>query len=103
MKVGATLVYGLLLEAGGLMGFLKAGSKASLAAGCALGLLAWVGAVLLWSAQPAGCWVAFAAALFVTGYFGIKFILALRQGSPKGRAAGLVLLSLAEIAVLWLG
>ena len=48
------IVFGLLTIAGGIMGFVKAGSHASLIAGSLSGLLLLLGAFLLPSHAPLG-------------------------------------------------
>jgi len=51
------IVFGLLTAVGGLMGYLKAQSVASLVAGGIAGILLIVGALLIPRAwQPAWCW-----------------------------------------------
>ncbi|MCK6471808.1 MAG: TMEM14 family protein [Planctomycetes bacterium] len=73
----ATVIYGGLIEAGGVIGFLVAKSKPSLIAGAALGNLALIGGILLLLEIPEGRWAAIGAAGLVGLAFAVKLAKAL--------------------------
>lgn len=73
----ATVIYGSLIEAGGVIGFLVAKSKPSLIAGAVLGNLALIGGILLLLEIPEGRWAAIGAAGLVGLAFAVKLAKAL--------------------------
>lgn len=82
----ATVIYGGLIEAGGVIGFLVAKSRPSLIAGAVLGNLALVGGILLLLEINQGRWPALAAAGLVGLAFAVKLAKAL--AADKAAAAG---------------
>lgn len=101
--VWITMVYGILLALGGTMGFVMAGSKASLIAGVGFGVLAFVGAILMLRRMGAIGW---GLSLGVTVLVGVYFAFQLFQsggGDATPRFAGVLLLSAIELGVLILG
>ncbi len=65
------LIYGILVAAGGVMGYAKAGSMASLVAGCVAGLLlAGSTALMLRGSYQTGWWLALVVTLLLLGRFG---------------------------------
>lgn len=65
------LIYGILVAVGGVMGYAKAGSMASLIAGGVAGLALVGGAALmLRGSYQTGWWVALVIALLLLGRFG---------------------------------
>lgn len=84
-------IYGILMLAGGIFGFVKAGSKASLAMGIISGILIFAGVALLGSAYTTGRAVITFTSFILSGVFGIRFF---RTGKfmPSGM---LLVLSLA--------
>lgn len=85
-------VYAVLLAAGGLMGYLKAGSRPSLIAGLAFGLAAGAGAVLA-RQNPAGFVLGAAVAGLLAVFFGRRYFR-LRKFMPAG------MLTILSVAVL---
>jgi uncharacterized membrane protein (UPF0136 family) len=87
------IVFGILSIAGGLMGFLKAGSKASLIAGGISGVLLIVSAVLLKSNVNAGLILGGLISVALAG----RFVPALLKGGafmPSGLMAILSVISI---------
>jgi uncharacterized membrane protein (UPF0136 family) len=102
LQAAATIVYGLLIAGGGVAGFVAAKSLPSLISGGLLGLVALAGGLLMATGHPVGFWFAVAAAALTGAFFGVKLATGLGKGNPVIRAAGLLALSLAELAVLTL-
>lgn len=80
-----TVVYGLCVAAGGIAGYAKAGSTASLAAGLGFGGLALLGAYLISQDQPIGHWLVVGTAGTLTAVMGRRFM-----NSGKIMPAGVV-------------
>ncbi|XP_075877850.1 transmembrane protein 14C-like [Nelusetta ayraudi] len=78
--------YALLVSAGGVMGYAKAGSVTSLAAGLFFGLLAAVGAYLA-SQNPKNVWLSLGTSGTLTVVMGLRFL-----NSGKFMPAGLMTL-----------
>lgn len=92
------LVYGILVAAGGVMGYVKAGSMASLLAGGGAGLiLAAAAAMMMKGAYQAGWWIALVAALLLLGRFGSA---ALSKGFKMMPGGMVIILSVAVIFLL---
>lgn len=92
-----TLIYGLLLIVGGVMGSAQAGSQVSLYAGAGTGVLALIAAVLIWRGQSAGLWLAAILALALA-LFGFYFwVIAKYAFMPRGL---IFVLSVVELAVV---
>lgn len=67
------IVFGLLTIAGGIVGFVKAGSVPSIIAGAITGVLLLVAAFLLPEHRVAGLATALIVSLFLAGYFIRKY------------------------------
>jgi len=94
------LVYGLLIAAGGVMGYVSAKSVPSLAAGLASGLLLLMAAGLMMRSNfNAGWWIA----LFVTLALLARFVYASVGGFKMMPGGMVILLSIIALAVLLLG
>jgi len=85
-------VYGILLMVGGLVGYLKAGSRPSLIAGPISGALA-LAAMVYAGRNPAGVWLGFALAAAMLVVFAVRFAKG-RKFMPSG------LLALVSLGVL---
>ncbi|MGE0104388.1 MAG: TMEM14 family protein [Blastocatellales bacterium] len=65
------LIYGVLVAAGGVMGYIKANSTASLAAGLGAGLLLVGSSVaMMKNSYQAGWWIALVVSILLLGRFG---------------------------------
>ena len=94
------LIYGILVAAGGIMGFAKAGSVPSLAAGVGFGVLAVVGAaVSKYGAQRPGLILGALAALVVMGAMGSRFAKS-RTFMPAGLTLILSLVTLVIVVAV---
>ena len=94
------LIYGILVAAGGVMGYVKAGSRASLIAGGISGLLL-IGAAagMMRGAYAVGWWVALVVAALLLARFAVASI-----GNFKMMPGGImIILSLVAIIFLLLG
>ncbi|CAN9502986.1 unnamed protein product [Ophioblennius macclurei] len=90
--------YALLVSAGGVLGYLKAGSIASLAAGLLFGLLAAVGSYLT-SHNPRNSWLLQGTTGTVAVVMGLRFL-----GSFKFMPAGLLtIVSLFVLLKIYVG
>ncbi len=88
------VVYGSLVELGGIMGFVKAGSKPSLIAGIACGGALTVSGVLVWLGAAFGAYIGFAITLVLCFIFG--------QRAAKTKAmvpSGIMLVSSIAVAL----
>ncbi|XP_029380315.1 transmembrane protein 14C-like [Echeneis naucrates] len=83
----AGFTYAALVSAGGIMGYLKAGSVTSLAAGLLFGLLAAVGAYLA-SQNPKNVWLSLGTSGSLAVVMGLRFL-----NSWKFMPAGLMTLA----------
>ena len=98
MTAWLVLIYGLLVAAGGVMGYVKASSSASLIAGVAAGLaLAGASAAMLRGNYQAGWWVALVVALLLLGRFGAA---AYSKGFKLMPGGLVIILSLIVLAAL---
>jgi uncharacterized membrane protein (UPF0136 family) len=91
-----SLVYGLLVLAGGWIGYKKAGSQASLISGAASGALLLLAAILSLRGGALGGRLAMAVALVLLLFFGYRFARG-RKFMPAGL---MTLASIAALAVL---
>lgn len=75
MKVTATIifVYGLLIALGGIMGFVKSGSLASLISGSVFGLALLISAYFLSKGKIAAQYVALSLTFLLDGIFTYRF------------------------------
>lgn len=98
-KAIVSVIYGVLIAFGGIMGYVMAGSMASLIAGGGLGLAAAAGGGMMWSGAAAGRWIAIASSVAV----GLFFAFQLTQPEPNvGRAAGVIALTAVQLIVLFI-
>lgn len=74
MKIAAvvTLIYGLLVFAGGIMGFAQARSLPSLISGAVFGLLLLACGWFIWGGSAAAVYVSVAAALMLALFFAYR-------------------------------
>lgn len=95
------VVFGLLTIAGGIMGFAKAGSTASLIAGSISGLLLLLSAFLLPSHAPIGLALGGIVSLLLIGYFLPAFF---RTGKmmPAGMMSLFSVLGMVFAIVAWI-
>jgi uncharacterized membrane protein (UPF0136 family) len=91
------LIYGILVAAGGVMGYVKAHSMASLIAGGVSGV-ALIGAAvaMLKGAYSAGWWISLIVALVLLG----RFASAARSGFKMMPGGMVIILSIIVIAAL---
>ena len=94
------IVFGLLTVAGGVVGYVKAGSVASIIAGSITGVLLLVAAFLLPEHRAIGLATAFIISLLLAAQFVPKFI---RTGKvmPAGMMAILSVIGLIAAIVAW--
>jgi uncharacterized membrane protein (UPF0136 family) len=94
-------VFGILTIAGGVMGYAKAGSAASIIAGSISGLLLLIGAWLLPTNQVAGLALTLIVSLLLLIYFASKFM---RTGAfmPAGLMSILSVIGLIVVIIAWL-
>lgn len=88
------LVYALLLAGGGVMGFLKAGSRPSLIAGVASALLTLVALGVTFWRPYEGMMLATVVAALLGAFFNYRFVTKSRKFIPSG------LLTFISLAVL---
>jgi len=95
------IVFGILTIAGGVIGYVKAGSTASIIAGSISGLLLLVAAFLLPGQALVGLTIGFFVSLLLAGRFLPAF---LRSGKmmPDGIMAVLSLLGIVLAIVAWM-
>jgi uncharacterized membrane protein (UPF0136 family) len=95
------IVFGLLTIAGGVVGYVKAGSVASIIAGSITGVLLLVAAFLLPEHRAIGLATAFIISLLLAAQFVPKFI---RTGRaiPAGMMSILSVIGLVAAIVAWL-
>lgn len=91
------LIYGILVAAGGAMGYFKAGSMASLIAGVGSGLLlAGASMAMMKGSYQAGWWISLIVALLLLGRFGSAALKGFKM-MPGGMV---IILSVIVIALL---
>ena len=100
MTAWLVLIYGILVAAGGVMGYVKATSMASLLAGGIAGL-ALVGAAVLMmkGSYQAGWWVSLVVAILLLGRFGS---VAVKKGFTFMPGGLVIILSVIVLAALLL-
>nr|XP_046227658.1 transmembrane protein 14C [Scatophagus argus]XP_046227659.1 transmembrane protein 14C [Scatophagus argus]XP_046227660.1 transmembrane protein 14C [Scatophagus argus]XP_046227661.1 transmembrane protein 14C [Scatophagus argus]XP_046227662.1 transmembrane protein 14C [Scatophagus argus] len=89
--------YAALVASGGVIGYVKAGSVPSLAAGLLFGGLAGFGAYQV-SNDPSNVWVSLATSGALTGLMGKRFY-ASRKFMPAGLMAGASLLMVGKLGM----
>jgi len=94
------IIFGLLTIAGGIMGYVKAGSVASIIAGAITGILLLVAAFLLPEHRVAGLATALVVSLVLAAQFAPKFI---RTGRvmPAGMMSVLSVIGIIAAIVVW--
>src|SRR5215217_2261633 len=94
------IIFGLLTTVGGIIGYLKAGSTASIVAGGITGVLLLVAAFLLPEHRVAGLATAFIVSVLLAGQFLPKFF---RTGSvmPAGVMSVLSVIGIIAAIVAW--
>ncbi|MCG3159378.1 MAG: hypothetical protein JMDDDDMK_00364 [Acidobacteria bacterium] len=98
MAAWLVLIYGVLVAAGGVMGYVKASSMASLLSGGVAGVALVASAVaMMKGAYAAGWWIALVIALLLLGRFGS---VALTKGFALMPGGLVIILSVIVIAVL---
>lgn len=94
------LIYAVLVAAGGVMGYAKAGSMASLAAGVASGLaLACGAALMLKGSYQNGWWLSLVVTLLLLGRFGKAALTSGFKFMPGGMV---IIVSLIVLAALFM-
>jgi uncharacterized membrane protein (UPF0136 family) len=95
------IVFGLLTIAGGVVGYVKAGSGASIIAGAITGILLLVGAFLLPDHRVAGLAIALIVSVLLAAQFVPKF---LRTGTvmPAGVMSLLSVIGIVAAVVVWI-
>ncbi|XP_059901010.1 transmembrane protein 14C isoform X1 [Gadus macrocephalus] len=89
--------YAALVASGGVMGYVKAGSVPSLAAGLVFGGLAGLGAYQV-SKDPTDIWISLATSGALTGVMGKRFYGS-RKFMPAGLVAGASLLMMGKLSM----
>ena len=94
------IIFGLLTIAGGIMGYVKAGSVASIIAGAITGILLIVAAFLLPEHRAAGLATALIVSVLLAGQFAPKFF---RTGRvmPAGVMTVLSIIGIIAAIVAW--
>lgn len=85
-----------------MAGYKFAKSKASLISGIVFGTMSGIAAVMLIQGNQFGPGLAALSATMVLIFFGLKCTRALREKKPFGRAGVIFLVSLGELAALYL-
>src|SRR5437870_3355075 len=95
------IIFGVLTIAGGIMGFVKAGSTPSLVAGSITGILLLIAAWLMPEHLAAGFWISLAVSVLLAAQFVPKF---LRTGKamPAGMMSILSVIGIVLAIVTWL-
>jgi uncharacterized membrane protein (UPF0136 family) len=95
------IVFGLLTIAGGILGYVKAGSAASIIAGAITGILLLVAAFLLPDHRVAGLGIALIVSVLLAAQFVPKF---LRTGTvmPAGVMSLLSVIGIVASVVVWI-
>lgn len=96
-----TLIYGLLVFIGGIMGYVKAKSKASIISGSIFGVLLVISALMLQKNDHAGWWLGLICTFFIAAFFGKKLFGAIKTKESIGRPAVLLSMSVVELVVLF--
>jgi uncharacterized membrane protein (UPF0136 family) len=97
-----TLIYGIIIAAGGIIGYLMAKSLPSLISGGILGIAAIAGSILMFMEKPIGKPIAIIAAILIGLFFGFQLLKGLSAGTAVARAAGIFTFSVIELMVLLL-
>ena len=92
-------VYGALVLAGGVMGYRKAQSTASLTAGLAFGISLMVTGAMLWGGRRQEWWVAIGLTAALLIVMGVRYVKT-RKFMPAGLMCVLSVAVLVALAVL---
>lgn len=95
------IIFGLLTIAGGIMGYVKAGSTASIIAGSISGILLLVGAFLLPTHLAAGLVIAALVSVLLAGRF-VPAFLKTGNAMPAGMMSILSLIGIVMAIVAWI-
>jgi uncharacterized membrane protein (UPF0136 family) len=95
------LIFGALTIVGGIMGYAKAGSTASIIAGSISGILLLIGAWLIPSNQVAGLALTLIVSLLLLIYFALKFMRT-SAFMPAGLMSILSVVGIIVVIVAWL-
>jgi uncharacterized membrane protein (UPF0136 family) len=95
------IIFGLLTIAGGIMGYVKAGSTASIIAGSISGILLLLGAFLLPTNLAAGLAIAALVSVLLAGRF-VPAFLKTGNAMPAGMMAILSLIGIVMAIVAWI-
>jgi uncharacterized membrane protein (UPF0136 family) len=95
------IIFGLLTIAGGIVGYVKAGSTASIIAGAITGVLLLVAAFLLPEHRVAGLATALIVSLLLAAYFIHKY-LSTHAVMPAGMMSVLSVIGIIAAIVVWL-
>lgn len=101
MAAYVVLVYGVLVIAGGIMGYAKAKSKPSLIAGGLFGIIAIVGALLMLQQNDGGFYISLAASFLLLIFFSRRFG-ATKKFMPAGLMMALSLITVLTLLTSWL-
>jgi uncharacterized membrane protein (UPF0136 family) len=98
-------LYALLLVVGGLIGYFKAGSRASLIAGMSSAIVALL-ALWLWSRNsPSGVWIGLVLSIVLFLLFAYRYAVKTRKFMPSGLLAvvSLMVLAVLVLVLVWTG
>ena len=95
------IIFGLLTNAGGIVGYVKAGSAASIIAGAITGVLLLVAAFLLPEHRVAGLATALIVSLLLAAYF-IRKYLSTGAVMPAGMMSVLSLIGIIAVIAAWM-
>ena len=95
------LIFGLLTIAGGLMGYVKAGSTPSLIAGSVSGVLLLIAAFLLPGSPVVGLVLGGLTSLLLAGYF-LPTLFRTGKVMPAGMMSVLSVLGIIFVIVAWI-
>jgi uncharacterized membrane protein (UPF0136 family) len=94
------IVFGLLTIAGGIVGYVKAGSVPSIIAGAVTGILLLVAAFLLPAYRVAGLAIALIVSLFLAAYF-IRKYSSTGAVMPAGMMSVLSVIGIIAVIIAW--
>jgi uncharacterized membrane protein (UPF0136 family) len=95
------IIFGLLTIAGGIVGYIKAGSAPSIIAGAITGVLLLVAAFLLPEHRVAGLATALIVSLLLAGYFIRKYV-STGTVMPAGMMSVLSVIGIIAAIVAWI-
>jgi uncharacterized membrane protein (UPF0136 family) len=95
------IIFGVLTIAGGIMGYVKAGSAASIIAGSISGILLLIGAWLIPQNQVAGLALSGVVSVLLLGYFVPKFMRT-HAVMPAGMMSILSAIGIVVAIVAWM-